>query len=440
MEEELKKIKKYYGEEMMHYCRSQFSSILEKRGCLFSLLIQKFYPSKFLYDDLVDNHLLLSFRDYIFSLVGVVETNLLSFSSKVPSPEVLLRSVGYLLFFCQTEEEIQRFKKYYHPMEQLCTFSGGRLESNYVFFAVREDVDSIRREDFPFPRREDAYGTSVISIQFTRDEFHHLSIKNRYNHRVENPDATFSNCLDNIVLGLAESFYQYYHLRPKVGQVFFEIPGYVLACDERFYKYNQEVGNIYYCPNNIVIRNFKPQRLDPSCCLLFDNFILDFSKKLLFSVDQEDIDSFSQSIPDIHQVSVILDRKSLEKQIFIYPSFEGKGCSSAIVLSINAKGEILSCYHPFVRMVGNNYLHLSTALREIWLPNVEEIGDRFLYYNTDLERIYCPKLKRVGKFFLAGNRNLQEVYLDHLENVDGQKIKYGQGSVQFLSHRKVKWR
>ena len=39
----------------------------------------------------------------------------------------------------------------------------------------------------------------MISIQFTKDDAHTLSIKNRYNHSVNDPDATFSNNLDNII-------------------------------------------------------------------------------------------------------------------------------------------------------------------------------------------------------------------------------------------------
>lgn len=73
----------------------------------------------------------------------------------------------------------------------MCTFQGDRLNRCRVFFAVKKDVDSIKREDFKNPEREDLYGTSVISIQFTKDGSNTLSIKNRYNHRVINPDATF---------------------------------------------------------------------------------------------------------------------------------------------------------------------------------------------------------------------------------------------------------
>ena len=64
--------------------------------------------------------------------------------------------------------KIQSFKKYYAPQEELCTFLGGRLNSCDVFFAVKKDVNDIKRSDFIKPEREDKYGTSVISIQFRK--------------------------------------------------------------------------------------------------------------------------------------------------------------------------------------------------------------------------------------------------------------------------------
>lgn len=65
---DLKLIKKHYGENMMHLCRTLFPTILETPGKLFSLLEEKFAYSKFLYDDIVDNSLIENFKNYIYSL------------------------------------------------------------------------------------------------------------------------------------------------------------------------------------------------------------------------------------------------------------------------------------------------------------------------------------------------------------------------------------
>ena len=57
MNPDLKIIKKYYGEKMMHLCREFFSIILEKEGLLSKLMLENFEPSHDLYQDLIDNNL-----------------------------------------------------------------------------------------------------------------------------------------------------------------------------------------------------------------------------------------------------------------------------------------------------------------------------------------------------------------------------------------------
>lgn len=47
MNNELKQIKKIYGEDTMHLCRNLFPSILEHEGLLLSILKEHFAPTKF---------------------------------------------------------------------------------------------------------------------------------------------------------------------------------------------------------------------------------------------------------------------------------------------------------------------------------------------------------------------------------------------------------
>ena len=89
------------------------------------------------------------------------------------------------------------------------------MKSCRVWFAVKKNVDEIKSEDFKKPRREDDYGTSVISIQFSKSKINYLSIKNRYNHTITdvNPDSTYGNNLDNIIVGLTQAFVETYNLK-----------------------------------------------------------------------------------------------------------------------------------------------------------------------------------------------------------------------------------
>ena len=192
-------IKDKYGEKMMQYCRKNFSTILENDGLLFYLLSKHFNYSRFLYDDIVSNSMGDMFRNYIYSLLDSIDDELPVVSD---SAAELLWQAGYNLYQCFCEDDIQSYRKYYSEEEELCSFRGDRLDDCYVFFAIKKDVDQIKREDYDNPMRQDKYGTSVISIQFTRGDINTLSIKNRYNHKVSNPDATFSNNLENIIPGL----------------------------------------------------------------------------------------------------------------------------------------------------------------------------------------------------------------------------------------------
>ena len=51
MNEELRKIKKIYGEEMMHMCRMMFPTILEEEGLLLSILEANLAPTHSLAKD-----------------------------------------------------------------------------------------------------------------------------------------------------------------------------------------------------------------------------------------------------------------------------------------------------------------------------------------------------------------------------------------------------
>ena len=145
MDDDLKKIKKYYGEDMMHLCREMFPTILETPGLLYSLMEKSFAPNHYLYEDILENNLEESFRKHIYSL------NENDSKDKVvvnKNPYELMEEAGYTLYECKSEEDIQEFKKYYTLRERLCTFNGGRLDRCYVFFAVKKNVDEIRRENF----------------------------------------------------------------------------------------------------------------------------------------------------------------------------------------------------------------------------------------------------------------------------------------------------
>jgi len=408
---DLEKIKKYYGEKVMHLCRSLFSTLLEKENLLFNLLESNFAHSKYLYDDLVENNLEEQFKDYIYSLVDVEKEEI----EVLKTPKELLSEVGYELYECKTEEDIQSFKKYYAKNEELCTFNGGRLNNCHVFFAVKKNVNEIKRENFSNPQRQDKYGISVISIQFSKGDRNTLSIKNRYNHRVNNPDATFSNNLENIMPGLTRSFEKEYNLNINQNETNnFELPGYVKANDGKYYKYNYEINNIYYCPDNIIIDIFRVIRdyQEKEKYIIIDYFVVDLVNKKISLYDKTSKDSFEDGLQGIKNIEIKKDRETSEKLLII--TFEN---NTNAYIKIDKYNRIISYYNKNIENIEDNFLMRNKTLEEIDIQNVEFIGNNFLFTNRILSKINLPKVKKIENTFLSANVSIYTINFPNLVEV-----------------------
>ena len=403
MNKDLKIIKKKYGENMMHLCRELFPTILEKEGILSQVILDSFEVSHELYNDLISNNLEAIFKNYIYETLDYKIDKIVKITK---TPKELLSEAGYDLYECHTEGEIQAFKKYYSPGEELCTFRGGRLENCYVFFAVKKNIEEIKRANFHNPDRQDLYGTSVLSIQFTRDDAHHLSIKNRYNHTVVNPDATFSNNLDNIIPGLTDSFEKCYGMVQKYNSNNFEIPNYVCV-GGKYYKYNYEIDNVYYCPNNIIIDNYEVKRLDKGRYILLDYYILDLQNKEIKSY--QPIDSFPSTIGKITKIEVEKDQE--EKRIKI------ETVNGNVFISLDKNNNIIYYQNDTVKRISDNFMGYNVTLSNLKLPQAQIIENSFLYHNKALEVIELPECRETGKDFLRSNTSIKNVYLPKAEHL-----------------------
>lgn len=447
-------IKKYYGEDMSHFCHSNFPGILETKGLLFEIFDTHFDHNKFLFQDIVNNNKKYEFKEYIYSFVRPKEI-----ADTIKTPFELMSDAGYLLYECRTEEDIQAFKKFYADGEELCTFKGGRLDTCYVFFAVKKDVNNIKREDFRYPLRQDRYGTSVISIQFDKGNVNTLSIKNRYNHKVANPDSTFSNDLENIIAGLTKSFENYYGFKINSNKKGFEIPGYVLANDKKYYKYNYEINNIYYCTNNIIIDNFNVIDLykEKERYIVFDYFLLDLKLKKIYLCDLcEKFDSFVSRINGKGIKKIEITKENNNKLIYVVNDFavfyitlskenrlikyredinkENNEDLSSMLDKIHIGNYFLEMskyieeiYIPDVTAIGKNFNYRNESLEYINIDNVERIDDDFLFLNNNLKKISAPKLRWIGTGFLTCDIRLEEINLPKLNYIP--RIILGRASI-----------
>ncbi len=128
---ELKKIKKLYGENFMHLCRSMFPVILEQEGALLEILEKKFsHNCRTLYESITENGLETDLKELIYSEFDKKRENPREEAKESRTPYEILDEAGYTLYECKTEGEIQAFRKYYAPNEVLCTIRNGRKAKN----------------------------------------------------------------------------------------------------------------------------------------------------------------------------------------------------------------------------------------------------------------------------------------------------------------------
>ena len=427
-EEELKKIKKMYGEKFMHLCRELFPGILEQEGKLYEILTSAFAGnSRSLYEDITSAGLEGDFKNYIYNKIDVEEKEK---RDDEKTPYELLEEAGYDLYECRSEDEIQEFKQYYADGEKLCTFNGGRLNRCEVFFAIRKDVEDIRREDFTEPRREDEYGTSVMSIQFNRQGRCTVSIKNRYNHTVNNPDATYGNDLDRIIPGLTESFER---LLAERGLGFngnnverMNLPGYTVGPDGKYYKYNMEINGKYYCPGNIVIENGEIKQL-PTHQMLIDNFIVDMKNETIEQYDRDEDwkYSFVDGLDGLEKIDVQKKEgsKTGERRIVLRKN----GREEPIIIEIDKDNQIIGYINEELKEVGNSFLEFNKKISKLELPSLETVGEGFLRMNIELENFNFSNLTTVGDSFLWNNRNLKELNLPNLKKAGDYFLIQNQG-------------
>ena len=415
---ELRKIKKVYGENFMKLCRALFPTLLEQEGMLYEILSSSFSDNcKNLYEDIIKADCEEEFKSYIYSKVDVENPEKKMIEEKTPYE--LLKEAGYNLTECLTEEEIQKFKRYYKPREELCTFRGGRLDRCVVFWAVKENAEDIKREYFDNPKREDEYGTSVMGIQFNKHGRCTVSIKNRYNHTVNNPDATYGNDLDRIAPGLTKSFekllQRQYGLELNSSNLeSFELPGYVVANDGKYYKYNMEIHGAYYCPGNIVIKNGEVTHIGkPEEGILIDYFYIDKKNKTI-KVCGDIEDSFVDDLQKIENIEVVKSEdENINRIIKVYL----QDIEEPVLIGIDENNQIVEYVNKNVTNIGDELLGYNKGITKLELPNLTQVGDEFLCENIRLTKLEMPELKETGNCFLYRNEGLTQLELPKLTRV-----------------------
>lgn len=292
------------------------------------------------------------------------------------SVEELLSDAGYDSYYADTLQKQNAIAPYFEKGEELCTFRDTtRYQRYHIINAVKKDVNEIRRKDFPKPEREDRYGTSVISIQVLKTGGF-ISIKNRYNHIVENPDNTFSSNPDNIILGLGDAIRRQFNVDFSSQKV--PLPDNYTVQNGRIFKYHREAQNIYF-GDGFWVEDGQISTINPDHQILCDTVVLDLKEKRFFSpdLDEKTVALLNDEIKE-KKLSVRTDRDKksiyLDDKLFMEVAKDGSQ-----ILSLNLEKTTHLPNKAF------KYIHL----KSLNIPNLEEMGSHC--FLGGIEQIHTTK-------------------------------------------------
>ncbi len=364
-----------------------FEQIKAQNGEVFAKTIRSYHNGIFDIPDIVN----------IVKYAGRDAEPLLGYLKSLVAPEIeehgvyesplkLLDRAGYDAFYADTQEKQDSIQNYYAPGEKLCTFGSNRYQTHYIVHAVKKNVDEIKRENFPNPRRDDEYGTSVISIQM-RKEGNHISIKNRYNHTVENCDNTFNSNPDNIILGLSESLRRHFNVDFSRQAVM--LPDGYIEDNERIIKHHGERNNVYF-GDSFYVQDGVVHELDKRTEVMLDRFIYNNETKTLSNpanLDDAFIDAFKQ---ETEGKKIRIDKDKKTKHIHVF-------ANGTEILEIY-DGQIVNLNFPSITEIGS--VERDGVLRRFMggLPNLRRVKG-----NLNLSGLGLTKLPDLSHVVIDGS-------------------------------------
>lgn len=151
---------------------------------------------------------------------------------------------GYTTVIFDDEQKIKECAKYYRDNERICTYNAleKRMGEYHMLVAIKGNIDKIKPSQNP--KRDDEYGTSIINVQIAKNGSH-MSIKNRYNHIVNQCDSTFDNDLNHITMGLQSMVLGYYGFAGLINKSNRHYDN-IVNIGGIYLKYHTEQNNIYF--------------------------------------------------------------------------------------------------------------------------------------------------------------------------------------------------
>ena len=329
------------------------------------------------------------------------------------NPFRLLDAAGYDSFYVTSFEQQNSIEKYFRDDEKLCTFHDStRFRDNYMIHAIKRGADKIKPADNP--KREDEYGTSVISIQINK-RTGYLSIKNRYNHTVSCPDATFYNNPDNIIPGLTLSLANYF----GVILNFVGTPDHFTMLNGKIMKYQHEIHGHLYGVNWWTTRH-RVNTINTDYEIMFDCMVLDLRNGEIRSdvFSNSRVFNILQSLFKNGKIQVQINKKNKKQRLL---SVNGQHIATL------EDCHIVELTLPGVKKIESDFGYSLLRLREVNLPDTETIEDSF-FSKTDssftLETVNIPKAKHIKGSFLFGCTRVTTLNAPMVESIGVQALQY----------------
>ena len=328
------------------------------------------------------------------------------------NPIMLLHQAGYEAYYADTLEKQNAISRYFEPGEKQCTFDDAtRFQKFHIINAVRKNAKQLNRAFFKGKeRREDAYATSVLSIQILKTGGF-ISIKNRYNITVENPDNTFGSNPDKIIPGLTASLIK--HLKVDFVSQNMDLPKGYFLLGNQILKYNYVQNGIYF-GFDFYVKDGKLYPLDKDKEFMLDNCIINLKEKTIQTPVETGI-----SLKKALEAAFLGKKLSLSKI-----GERGYKISTAQGAVVEVKdGCIVKLILPDTQTIGNKFMFETKHLTHLEMPQVKEIGLAFLGRNQSLRYLNLPRVKKIGGGCLAQNKHLQVLKLPQVEEVGFNFLK-----------------
>ena len=321
------------------------------------------------------------------------------------TPFELLEEAGYNAFYVDTLEKQKSIQKYFAHGEELCTFNDPTRYQNYhIIYAVKKNVDEINRADFSHPKREDAYATSVISIQMLK-QGSFIKITNRYNHQVRYPDNTFNSNPDNIIKGLSNALKEYYHVDFSGKSVAMGY-GFILLGNQIF-KINLESENVYF-GDDFYIKDGIITELNKDYEIIIDNVILNLKEGICYSPIFRTPALVSLLNEEFSGAKISIKKTGTQKSIY---------ANNQEIVLLRA-GELVALFSKKATKISNMLFNSHLTIEEVVLENVSQMGSSCFNFCPKLKSLEAPKLRKMGAGCVSDNLEQTHFFAPELESLE----------------------